>query len=466
MASILLRGGRIVSADRVFEGSVAVGGDRISKVFEGELPSPEGYDRVVELCGRAVFAGGIDPHVHFREPGMTHKADIESESRAALLGGVTSFIDMPNNNPPATTPAAIRAKLDAAAGRSFANYSFHYGVTNSNMDEIEEVCSGNNALLSPGDFAGLKVFMGSSTGNMLVNDGQTIERVFALCGQEGRDKGIYKRMLVHCEDEMMIREGLEKAKQQYGPEIPFREHPVIRSRMACIKSSMRALELAMKHMSALELCHISTFEEMEMCRAAKYTDPLIASETSPNYLWFSDEDYDSLGSALKCNPAVKTAGDRQALRNAFADGTLDIIGTDHAPHLPEEKAKPYLNCPSGLPSIQQSLPVLLTLASECDIPLERVAAVFSANPARAFAIKDRGMVEEGCYADLVVVDTDREWTLESSMLQYKCGWSPYTGCTFRGHVDMVLVNGNVTVDDGCFCDSLPHGLPLEFTTMK
>lgn len=429
---VLLHNATLVTGQGEKKGSILIEGDRISKIWDEDFDFPSFFmthkdAEILELDGKHVFAGGIDLHVHFREPGMTHKADMASESRAAVLGGVTSFVDMPNTNPLTTTVEALKEKLELAQGRCAANYGFHIGATNSNLEEIKNAIGEHSDII-----AGVKVFMGSSTGNMLVDDSSSLGGVFDI-----KEKPV----LVHCEEESVIKAGLEAAKARYGEEIPFEEHENIRSRYACFKSSMKALELAMEHGTRLHLCHVSTIEEAEMVRAAKMHNPEITAETSPNYLWFCNEDYKSLGARVKCNPSIKTAEDRQKLRTALLQGTIDSIGTDHAPHLLSEKDAPYTKCPSGMPSIQHSLPMLLTIAGESDMELGRVASAFSEKPAEICSIKDRGFLKEGFFADIVVVDLNREFTVRAEDLAYKCGWSPLEGATLRGAVDMVYVNG-------------------------
>ena len=377
---ILLENVTIVTSEREETGSIAIENGKIAAVL---YSSEENYqhevwkyskqaEETVKLEGKHVIAGGIDAHVHFREPGLTHKADMATESLAAVAGGVTSVIDMPNTSPTTTSAQTLQQKITLAKEKSVAKIAFHIGATNDNVEEIcRLIAEGDQETgITPDDIAGVKVFMGSSTGNMLVDESQTLEKLFSI-----KEKPV----LVHCEDESTIKENLAKAIETYGEDIPFREHENIRSRKACIKSSIKALEMAMKHETRLVLCHISTKEEIQMVRAAKATNPNIVAETSCNYLWFCNEDYDRLGSKAKCNPSVKGADDRKALREALASGAIDTIGSDHAPHLPQEKAAPYCKAPSGLPSIQQSLPVLLTIAHEEGIPLTRIAAVFSEN---------------------------------------------------------------------------------------
>lgn len=448
MSRFVLTDATIVTGASSMKGALGVEDGRITGIWENDPPGEaEGYV-TVPLGGKVLMAGGIDAHVHFREPGMTHKADIGSESLAAVTGGITSFIDMPNTVPPTVSLEALALKASRAAGRSLANYGFHLGATDGNAASIEDCIA-----LSGDLFGGIKVFMGSSTGNLLVKDEETLERLFRIKG---------KPVLVHSEDETAIKAGLDEALQKFGKDIPFRAHPMIRSRRACILSTAKALSMAIADGTRLHLLHVSTAEEVEMVRAAKIHNPLITAETSANYLWFCDEDYDRLGPWIKCNPSIKGAGDRAALRKGLADGIIDTIGSDHAPHLEEEKRKPYPECPSGIPSIQFSLPVLLTVAREEGIPLTRIAEVFSETPARIFGIEDRGFLKPGCFADLVVIDPDEEWTVQGTVS--KCGWTPYEGVRLHGAVKMVWVNG-IPVLPGCRPTSgtgLCPGQPLRF----
>ena len=442
---ILLENGIIVTSEKEEKGTIVIENGKILDVL---YSTGQDYplnvwnyrkqsEEIIDLEGKHVMAGGIDAHVHFREPGLTHKADMATESLAAIAGGVTSVMDMPNTSPATTSAAALRAKIDMAKGRTATKISFHIGATNDNVEEIcRLVTEGdpeNN--ISPDDIAGVKVFMGSSTGNMLVDESDTLERLFSIKN---------KPVLVHCEDEATIKANLAEAISRYGDDIPFEEHENIRSRKACIKSSIKALEMAIRHGTRLVLCHISTKEEIEMARAAKLSNPGIIAETSCNYLWFCNEDYARLGSKVKCNPSVKTAEDRAALRAALAEGLIDTIGSDHAPHLLSEKEGTYCKAPSGLPSIQQSLPVLLTIAKEEDIPLTRIAAVFSENAADLYGL-NCGRIRKGYDADLVVFDYSSEFTVEQKDQKSKCGWTPYDGMTLRGVIDSVYVNGQKTI---------------------
>ena len=438
---ILLENGIIVTSEKEEKGTIVIDDGTILDVL---YTADEGYtlkvwnyrkeaDQVIDIEGKHVMAGGIDAHVHFREPGLTHKADMATESLAAVAGGVTTVMDMPNTSPATTSAEALKGKLELAKEKSVAKLSFHIGATNSNVEEIcHLITKGDDETgITPDDIAGVKVFMGSSTGNMLVDANDTLDQLFAI-----KEKPV----LVHCEDEETIKENLAKAIETYGEDIPFREHEQIRSRKACIKSSIKALEMAMKHGTRLVLCHISTKEEIQMTRAAKLTNPDIVAETSCNYLWFCNEDYDRLGSRAKCNPAVKGADDRQALIEALANGDIDTIGSDHAPHLPSEKDAPYCKAPSGLPSIQQSLPVLLTIAHDNEIPLTRIASVFSENASKIYKL-NRGKIAKGYCADLVVFDYGQTFEVKTADQFSKCGWTPYEGETLRGVINNVYIDG-------------------------
>ena len=440
---IILHRPTIVTSEKAETGSIVIEDGIIKDVLYADA---EDYDfrmsrllaanpeaEVRDLTGKHVIAGGIDAHVHFREPGLTHKADIYTESRAALAGGVTTVFDMPNTNPPTVTAEALKDKISIAEEKSAVKTGFHIGATNSNAEMICRLVREGDVEtgIRPEDIAGVKVFMGSSTGNMLVDEKSTLDMLFSI-----KEKPV----LVHCEDEQTIKENLQAAIEKYGEEIPFEEHENIRSRKACIKSSIRALELAIKHGTRLVLCHISTKEEIEMVRAAKSNNPDIVAETSCNYLWFSNEDYSRLGSRAKCNPSVKTPADREALREALAAGLIDTIGSDHAPHLPSEKDACYTKAPSGLPSIQQTLPVLLTIAAEDEIPLTRIASVFSEKASDLYRL-DRGRIAKGQKADLVVFDYEKEFTVKAEDQKSKCGWTPYEGVTLKGVIEEVYING-------------------------
>ena len=425
--SILIEDGKI--ADVLYSDAETYG----FRVFKAKNAGAE----VIDCSGLHVMAGGIDAHVHFREPGLTNKADMETESLAALHGGVTSVMDMPNTNPATVSAETLKEKLALAEKKAHTKTSFHIGATNENADAICKIVKEGDEQtgIRPEDIAGVKVFMGSSTGNMLVDSSDTLGKLFSI-----KEKPV----LVHCEDEATIKANLEKAIEKYGEDIPFTEHENIRSRMACIKSSIKALELAMNHGTRLVLCHISTKEEVEMARAAKLNNPEIVAETSCNYLWFSNKDYERLGSRLKCNPSVKTEDDRAALRRALAEGNIDTIGSDHAPHLPNEKEACYTKAPSGLPTIQQSLPVLLTIAHDEEIPLTRIASVFSEKASEIYGLKT-GKIAVGYAADLVVFNNEKTFTVNNADQKSKCGWTPYEGETLRGVIEMVYIDGKQVI---------------------
>ena len=482
MARILLTNALIVTGASSKKGALAIEGEKIAGIWYRSDSEPDDSEalrafhdaEVIDLNGKVLMAGGIDAHVHFREPGLERKADIESESKAALLGGVTSFIDMPNTVPPTTDLDALKDKLNRSCGRSWANYGFHIGATNGNAAMIREYLAEGHG----GEFGGIKVFMGSSTGNMLVDDKDALSDFFMIQG---------KPILIHSEDEGIIKANLEAAKAKFGEDIPFSEHPMIRSRKACIRSTAKALAMAIEYGTRLHVLHVSTAEEVEMIRAAKIHNPNITAETSANYLWFSDKNYETLKGKVKCNPAIKSATDREALRKGLAEGIIDTIGSDHAPHLLSEKVDNYLKCPSGMPSIQQSLSVVMTVAgifnegksAEDDIPLtlSRIASAFSEKTAEILGIKERGSLKVGNYADLIVIDPKRKYTVQSHAdlvsnapelkysvkdIAYKCGWSPYDEQTLKGLIDKVFLNGKQVIADGCLIQGSPSGQPIAF----
>ncbi len=482
MARILLTNALIVTGASSKKGALAIEGERIAGIWYRSDSEPDDSEalraftdaEVIDLDGKVLMAGGIDAHVHFREPGLERKADMESESKAALLGGVTSFIDMPNTIPPTTDLDALKDKLNRACGRSWANYGFHIGATNGNAAMIREYLAEGHGE----ELGGIKVFMGSSTGNMLVDDKDALSDFFMIQG---------KPILIHSEDEGIIKANLEAAKAKFGEDIPFSEHPLIRSRKACIRSTAKALAMAIEYGTRLHVLHVSTAEEVEMLRAAKIHNPNITAETSANYLWFSDEDYETLKGKVKCNPAIKSATDREALRKGLAEGIIDTIGSDHAPHLLSEKVDNYLKCPSGMPSVQQSLSVVMTVAGifnegkeEGQLTLSRIASAFSEKPAEILGIKERGSLKVGNYADLIVIDLEREYSVKSRAdlvgyahalkysvkdIAYKCGWSPYDGQTLKGMIDRIFLNGKQVVADGSLIQGSPSGQPIVFSNL-
>lgn len=429
MRKILLKNGELVNEGKRSVADILIKGDRIEKI--GSSISADGVDEVIDLSGKLVLPGCIDDQVHFREPGLTHKGDITTESRAAVAGGITSYMEQPNTKPPATTIEELEKKYQRASEVSIANYSFNMGATNDNLEELKKV--------SKRDVAGIKIFMGSSTGNMLVDAEITLEGIFQLDHQ----------LITHCEDEATIRTNLEKAKAQYGEDIPMRMHPLIRSEEACYLSSSHAVELAKKYGSRLHIFHLSTAKETALFRNdIPLKEKKITSEVCIHHLWFDDSQYDSKGSLIKWNPAVKTAADRDGLWEALLDDRIDVVATDHAPHTLEEKDNKYLNAPSGGPLVQHALLAMLDKVKEGKITIERVVEKMAHAPADLFRIENRGYIREGYFADLVVVDPSSSVTVEKDNILYKCKWSPFEGHTFSNTVDKTFVNGNLVFSDG------------------
>lgn len=436
----LIKDIRIVNEGRMTEGSVLIEGKTIASVMQASDPDYGHQVHEAEnFAGEVIIGdseamllpGVIDDQVHFREPGATRKGCIASESSAAVLGGVTSFMDMPNNNPPATTVGLLESKYDAAARESWANYSFYIGATNDNIEELRRADRSN--------VCGIKVFMGSSTGNMLVDSQDALDAVFSLDGW---------LIATHCEDEATIRHNLEEARARYGDSpIPFSAHPLIRSREACLKSSAKAVELARRHGTRLHVLHVSTAEEIDMLSEAHVKHPGISAEVCVHYMWFDDRDYNRYGSLVKCNPAIKTQADREAITAAVREGLVQAVATDHAPHLFEEKKQDYLHAPSGLPTVQHSLVMMLQLAERGCFPIEQVVQMMSHSPADLFRIDRRGYIREGYFADLVIVRR-RPWTVSKDNIAYRCGWSPLEGTVFDWAVTDTFVNGTRTVRDG------------------
>ncbi len=442
MKDIIIRNARIVNRGRIVEGDVWVRQGRIHRV--GRVGGAAGAEEI-EAQGKVLMPGIIDDQVHFREPGLTHKATIGTEARAAVAGGVTSFMEMPNTRPPAVTQERLEEKYAVAARTSLANYSFYMGATNDNLEEVlrtdsKKVC-------------GIKVFMGSSTGNMLVDDAGTLEALFARCPM---------LIATHCEDEATIRRNLEAAVARHGQEVPVQLHPEIRSVEGCYLSSSMAVALARKHGTRLHILHISTRDELELfTHEVPLAQKRITAEVCVHHLYFDARDYDRLGNRIKCNPAIKGPEHREALLPALLDDRLDVVATDHAPHTAEEKAQPYLQAPSGLPLVQHSLQVMLEFYHRGLISLEKIVEKMCHAPAVCFRLRERGFIDEGYWADLVLVDLDREVKVEPDNIWYKCGWSPFEGHTFRGAVDMTLVNGHIAWRDGRF-DESRKGMRLEF----
>lgn len=427
---ILIKNATIVNENKLSESDLLIENDIISRIAKNI--SEEDADQVIDASGKYLMPGVIDDQVHFREPGLTHKGDIESESRAAVAGGVTSYIEQPNTVPNAVTQELLEEKYQIAAGKSFANYSFSMGGTNDNLEEVLKT--------NPRNVAAVKLFLGSSTGNMLVDDPDTLEEIFSK---------VKMPICVHCEDEKTIRENTEEYRKQYGDDIPVKFHHLIRSAEACYLSSSKAVELAKKTGARLHIYHVSTARETELFRNdIPLKEKKITAEVCVHHLWFTNEDYDTKGSLIKWNPAVKTNEDKEGLWKALQDGRIDVIATDHAPHTSEEKDQVYTKCPSGAPLVQHSLVAMLEMHARGRISLEKIVEKMCHNPAIIFEIEKRGFVREGYKADLVLVDPDSKWTVSKDNLLYKCGWSPLEGTEFSAKVTHTFVNGYLAYENG------------------
>ncbi len=428
--NILIKNVKIVNEGKIVEGDVLIEDDIIAAI-DTSISVKSADMTVIDAEGNYLLPGMIDDQVHFREPGLTHKADIESESKAALAGGITSFIEMPNTNPQTTTIEKLEEKFAIAAKSSYANYSFMFGGTNDNLDEILK--------LDPKTVAGLKLFLGSSTGNMLVDDPNILEKIFSSTNMV---------ISVHCEDEGTIQKNLAKYKDQYGDDIPMAMHPLIRSEEACYLSSSKAIELAKKTGARLHVFHLSTGKETKLfTNKIPLKDKKITAEVCIHHLWFSDEDYKTKGSLIKWNPAVKTSKDRDQLLDALLDDRIDVIATDHAPHTLEEKKEPYTSAPSGGPLVQHALVALLEMYHKGKIPIEKIVEKACHNPAILFDVEKRGYIREGYYADLVIADLNSPWSVNKSNILYKCGWSPFEGNTFKSRITHTFVNGQLAYNN-------------------
>ena len=439
----LIKSGNIVNEGKCIQSDLFVKNGRIEKI--GSNISVEENHQLIDANGKLVFPGAIDDQVHFREPGLTHKADIFTESRAAVAGGITSFMEMPNVNPQTTTQQLLQRKYEIGEQKSLANFSFYMGTTNENIDEILKT--------DPLNVCGVKIFMCSSTGNMLVDDEKTLNRVFNECPL---------LISTHCEDEDTIRKQLEVYQSKYGDDIPFEAHPLIRNEEACYLSSSFAISLARKNNTRLHILHISTGKETDLfSNNLPLKDKKITSEACIHHLWFSDEDYKEKGSLIKWNPAVKTKEDRSAVWKALLDDRIDVIATDHAPHTFEEKNNKYLQAPSGGPLVQHALPAMLEFYHQGKISLERIVEKMSHAPAICFQVRDRGFIREGYFADLVLIDLENPWTVSKDNILYKCGWSPFEGTTFRSKITDVFVSGHLAYSENHFDESF-MGERLQF----
>tara|TARA_E500000331_G_scaffold138353_2_gene135267 strand:+ start:202117 stop:203454 length:1338 start_codon:yes stop_codon:yes gene_type:complete len=439
---ILLLNGILVNEGRVFESDLLIRGDRIERIDPDLSHIP--VNKVIDLNGSYVLPGLIDDQVHLREPGMTHKGTILSESQAAICGGVTSFLEMPNTSPPTITLKAIEDKKNRANGNSFANYGFYLGATNDNLEDIKNI--------SKNDACGIKVFMGASTGNMLVDDHEALENIFR-----------YSPLIIatHCEDSPTIWKNEKIFKERYTSNLSIEHHPSIRSEEACFKSSSLAVGLAKKYDSRLHVLHLSTKKELGLFSKGDLIDKKITAEACVHHLWFDESDYASLGNKIKCNPSIKSIIDKKALINAVNEDIIDIIATDHAPHTLEEKKQPYLLAPSGLPLVQHSLLMLLQYYHQGLFSLEKIVSKACHNPARLFSIKERGFLREGFYADIVVADLSKKHDISKENLRYKCGWSPLEGLSMSSSVIMTVLNGKIVSQNGKILGTA-EGRELEF----
>lgn len=430
MASTLILNGTLVNEGKTFEADLLIVNGRIEQI--GANLQNLNADQIIDATGLHILPGLIDDQVHFREPGLTHKADIYTESRAAVAGGITSFMEMPNTVPNTLTQELLQDKYDIAAKSSIANYSFFMGASNDNIDEVLKT--------DPKNVCGVKIFMGSSTGNMLVDNQKTLENIFANSPTI---------IATHCESEEIIRANTEKAKANYGENVPMAMHPVIRDEEACFASSSFAMDLARKTGARLHILHISTAKEaMNFDNSIPLKDKKITSEACVHHLWFSDEDYAEKGSLIKWNPAVKSAADREAIRKAVNENRIDVLATDHAPHTIQEKQNSYFSAPSGGPLVQHNLPALLDMYHEEIFSLEKIVEKCSHAVADLFEVTDRGYLREGYYADIVLVNMNKSWQVTKENLLYKCAWSPFEGHQFKANVEMTFVNGNMVYKAG------------------
>ena len=442
MPNWLIKNAELVNEGRRLHADLRIRGQRIEQIGNG-LRADSG-EQVFDASGLWLLPGMIDDHVHFREPGYTAKADIASESRAAVAGGVTSFIDMPNTHPATLTHALLEDKYAIASRTSLANYAFYFGASNDNFDAIRA--------LDPRKVPGVKVFLCESTGNLCVSDPAALEGVF-------RDAPV--TVVAHCEDSHIVHANLDRAKAEYGADIPMRLHPEIRSREACFESTQWAVETARRHGTRLHVLHVSTADELALFQPGPIANKRITAETCVHFLRYSDADYATLGGKLKCNPAIKAASDRTELIRALADTRIDILATDHAPHLESEKANPYTSCPSGIPLIQFALQSALEDVFNGDLTLERLVEAYAHAPATLFAIEDRGYLREGYFADLALIDPATPQTVRRDQILSKCGWSPFEGDTFGASIAATFVNGNLVARDGKVLDT-PPAMRLSF----
>ncbi len=435
MNYILIKNANLVNENSVFKGNILIENTLIKQIAKNIYPPISA--KIIDAKGKYLLPGIIDDQVHFREPGLTYKADIATESKAAIAGGITSFIEMPNTVPQAVTQELLEDKFKIASKTSYANYSFMFGGTNDNLDEVLKTNHRN--------VAGIKLFLGSSTGNMLIDNKAVLEKIFSST-----------KMLiaVHCEDEATVKKNTERYKEIYGDDIPMKLHPIIRSEEACCLSSSKAIELAKKTGARLHVFHLSTEKETHLFRNdIPLEEKQITAEVCVHHLWFTDADYDKKGTLIKWNPAVKTAKDRAGLWEALLDDRIDIIATDHAPHTLEEKNNVYTKAPSGGPLVQHALNTVLEKVKDKTISIEKVVEKMCHNPAKIFQIEKRGFIREGYFADMVLVDINKSYTVSKDNILYKCGWSPFEGTEFSSTITHTFVNGNLMYDNGKFNES-------------
>ncbi|MEJ6749471.1 MAG: dihydroorotase [Flavobacteriales bacterium] len=442
MMTTLIKNASIVNEGIIFTSDVLIEEDKIREISENIETKA---DITIDATGKYLIPGVIDDQVHFREPGLTHKANIYTESKAAIAGGITSFMEMPNTNPQALTQELLEEKFEIAERDSLANFTFFMGVSNNNLEEVLKT--------DPKTVGAIKIFMGSSTGDMLVDDLNVLEEIFSKSPM---------LIAVHCEDENTIQKNIKAAKEKYGEEVPISEHPNIRSAEACYKSSSMAVSLAKKHNSRLHVFHISTEKEIELFNnSIPLKDKRITAEVCIHHLWFDESKYEDKGTLIKWNPAVKKESDRKALFQALLDDKLDVIATDHAPHTLDEKDSTYFKAPSGGPLVQHALPAMLEFYKNGDISLERVVEKMCHNPAICFQIEKRGFVKEGYFADLVLVDLEKPWEVTKENILYKCAWSPFEGEIFNSTITHTFVNGHIAYEYGSF-DESKKGKRLKF----
>ena len=446
MSQLLIKNARLVNEGQARDADVLIKGERIARI-DPELTLPDGA-QLIDAAGKFLLPGMIDDQVHFREPGMTHKGDLATESAAAAAGGITSFMDMPNVNPQTTTRQALADKYRIAENRCTVNYGFYFGATNGNLEEVKA--------LEVDEACGIKAFMGASTGDMLVDDPEVLELLFEHAPL---------MVVTHCEHSPTIWDNEAKARAEFGEHVPFTEHPNIRSAAACLRSSSLAVDLARRHDALLHVLHLTTAIEMALFSKANRADKRITAEVCVHHLWFDESRYEQLGSKIKCNPAIKSAADREALIAALNDGRIDVIATDHAPHTAVEKGSSYFKAPAGLPLVQHALLTLFDLAADGEISVELLVDRACHAPADLFGVTERGYVREGWFADLVLVDAGKPYRVQKSNLLSKCHWSPFEGHEFSASIDTTIVNGEVVYRDGKLSGNIA-GQRLGFTRAR